>query len=767
MALKNSTKTATKEAIQSSEPRVMTIKGWTGVSIEQTPYDSEASDFHKDKNIYAGKSQSDSQPNLLAVQNNLVSCSNGSVESRYEPIKLNDAPEGYALTGISLCYDDYIYAIAKNSEGEKLFRVKLPTFTNAAPHSKAEPWIFNDWELINIEDKNKLDEKLRTFTSIAVFKSSLLLLARWNDEHGELYSGSMDTITTIGVSNALYVPDPIEVDSSYSKLNPSKQGMTGDARVSRLRFRAAWVNKYGTTRETWELDENVIYTPINPAAFTASKYVSLSGIVPPGKDIVALDIYCSINDSLDSIFCGRANVYDGNSWTFNWLGSMADLTQWTMSSLKVPKDNTTRGPDATYIDQYDGRLYFYGGSTKYRLYIGGNPGNELSIATGLGGAFVDIEEGSGQEIRKVLKFKGYNGASIVTVLTYHPNTTKSSRYDLVENNITVTNEYSATGYEPEKVEGAIGCSSFYGADTVLDGLYAINRYGLTLTTKVMENQNNIQAKYVSDQIKPLFTSMLGIGVEQSRLLCIGDCIYIMLASTKSGLHGSSIELENYLFVYDTQMRSWYTFDLTNDYVLNPSESTNKNMIHIDSKNFWEGIGIIRNDGIVLIPATGSDYEYYYDESGAPFEGHPAVSSSFQTHELATSIPIKGLMNIHTIEFYFDYICAPDGLDIWVEGVDYYGRQFKIDKTVVEKVMRRQTTHYLRVDKYVESFRIFIQGKAHYRLTHFNMKLFMKANRKGTRLGIDARDLYKGHHETTGTTHHKIQDYNSIRDSLLV
>ena len=226
-----------------------------------------------------------------------------------------------------------------------------------------------------------------------------------------------------------------------------------------------------------------------------------------------------------------------------------------MSSLKIPKDNTTRGPDATYMDQYDGRLYFYGGSTPYRLYIGGNPGNELSVALGLGGAFVDIEEGSGQEIRKVLKFKGYNGASLVTVLTYHPNTTKSARYDLVENNITVTNEYAATGYQAERVEGAIGCSSFYGADTFLDGLYAINRYGLTITTKVMENQNNIQARYVSDPIKPLFTSMLGTSVEQSRLLCIGDSIYTMLASPTSGVANGEQRLENYLFVYDTQAKS--------------------------------------------------------------------------------------------------------------------------------------------------------------------------------------------------------------------
>ena len=211
--------------------------------------------------------------------------------------------------------------------------------------------------------------------------------------------------------------------------------------------------------------------------------------------------------------------------------------------------NTTRGVDACYMKHYDGRLYFYGGSQKDRLYIGGNPGNELSVSTGLGGAFVDIEPGSGQEIRSVLKFKTYNGATIITLLTYHPNTSKGARYNLLENTITLTNEYSTSGYTAEMVDSVVGCSSYYGADTFLDGLYSVNRFGLAYTTKVMENQNNVKTEYASDAIEPIFYSLEGEDYTNARLLCIHKTIYIMF-------YDSIVEgLDPVIFCYDTALKA--------------------------------------------------------------------------------------------------------------------------------------------------------------------------------------------------------------------
>ena len=231
-----------------------------------------------------------------------------------------------------------------------------------------------------------------------------------------------------------------------------------------------------------------------------------------------------------------------------------DTSEWTQSSLVLPKQNTTDGVDACYMDQYDGRIYFYGGSLKYRVYVGGNPGSELSVSTGLGGAFVDIEPGSGQEIRKVLKFRTYNGATVVTLLTYHHNTNQSSRYNLLETEITVTNEYTSKGYTYEKVDNVIGVSSYYGADTFIDGLYAVNRYGLAFTTQAQEHQDVLRVMYASDAIKPLFESLKGYQINNSRLLCVKDTIYIILAKEEHPAN-SSILLENYILCFDTTMKT--------------------------------------------------------------------------------------------------------------------------------------------------------------------------------------------------------------------
>lgn len=200
-------------------------------------------------------------------------------------------------------------------------------------------------------------------------------------------------------------------------------------------------------------------------------------------------------------------------------------------------------------DYYDGRLYFYGGSKKDRLYIGGKPGAEKTVATGLGGAFIDIEEGTGLQIKKVLKFVTHNGGTIITALTYHPNTSKGARYNIVETNITLTNESATKGFSAEKVDNVVGCASYYGAGTFLDGLYAINRYGLAITTKTMENQNRLMVQWCSDQVKPLFTDLLGEQITESVLVCINEVIYLILR--QSTLEG----LESVVLVYDIHLKA--------------------------------------------------------------------------------------------------------------------------------------------------------------------------------------------------------------------
>ena len=67
MAKKNSSKTATEKAIQSSEPRVMTYRGWQGVNFVDAPLTWNPLETGKNK-----FRQTDLPDNFFMVQNNLV-----------------------------------------------------------------------------------------------------------------------------------------------------------------------------------------------------------------------------------------------------------------------------------------------------------------------------------------------------------------------------------------------------------------------------------------------------------------------------------------------------------------------------------------------------------------------------------------------------------------------------------------------------------------------------------------------------------------------
>lgn len=801
MAKKNSSKTATQTSISNSQPRIQVIGSWQGINWATMPYNTKENEINTSKETWRDRGQSDSKPNFLAIQNNLCCADNGTIETIYEPIKLNEAPTGKTLTGVACCHKNKIYVVAVDNQGvEHLYRTSVPTINdNFLPEDEdSKPWTLASWDTeIPLHDNNHETASLRKITSIQVFANSLIVLCRYNDEYGEMFSGPLyndqgeDIILTSGVSNAKPIPDPATLPATYSNLNPSPLGWTQQElqdHVVRLTFKAIYTNKYGTTKVTRAFDDddndlNIVWVPDGPDSFTAKHYINLSGTLPTDPvdldhyGITGLDIYCSQDESTDTIFCGHVNIPPGEStWSFNWLGAMMDTTQWTTSMLTIPDLNTTRGADACYCDQYDGRLYFYGGSIKERLYIGGNPGMELSVATGYGGAFLDIEPGSGFEIRKVLKFKTYNGATTVTILTYHHNTNKAARYNVLETNITLTNDYATKGYDKEKVDSVVGCSSYYGANTFIDGLYAVNRYGLAFTTNAQENQNNLKVMYCSDAIKPIFTSVLAKDISQSRLLAINNDIYLSFADTRHALatnEAYDTVLDDFIFVYDTDLKAWSTLYLEgNDRGLNPI----KHIFHLDSEDFWEGVCIVRPNGLYLKPTTGDDYKNYYrhddlpryitNQSGNKEYLYPKTESFFATHEITGRTPVTNIIYVDTLEFRFDYLCSPEGLDIWVEGVDYYGRQFKIDKTIVQDKMSRQTTVYLLVRKYVEGIQLFIKGKAHYRLTQVNMKAFQKQNRIGSHFGFDTRAMYKGHHNTLQYDHHRIKSYNDFKYMML-
>lgn len=158
--------------------------------------------------------------------------------------------------------------------------------------------------------------------------------------------------------------------------------------------------------------------------------------------------------------------------------------------------------------------------------------------------------------------------------------------------------------------------------------------------------------------------------------------------------------------------------------------------------------------------------------------------------------------LQQLEFRFDYFVGDpnDAAVILIEGVDYYGRFFSIEKLLNyrqrnwqtindnglppvvhhkvlpngpewdEHVDQRNYVEWVRVDKIVQSFRIRIQGRARFRLTHINAKVYQQADTIGTPYGFDASDSYITWRSQVKNIepkiHHYIDDYNNLRRAVV-
>ena len=109
MAKKNSTKTATKEALSASEPRLQAFRGWQGINIEEAPKGWSYSSDDSGNVVYQNNpvGQTDLPANYLMVQNNVVTTTTGSLESRVDEHVLKTCPSG-SFTGTTYLKKDVL-----------------------------------------------------------------------------------------------------------------------------------------------------------------------------------------------------------------------------------------------------------------------------------------------------------------------------------------------------------------------------------------------------------------------------------------------------------------------------------------------------------------------------------------------------------------------------------------------------------------------------------------------------------------------------------
>lgn len=818
MAKKNSSKTATEKAIQSSEPRVMTYRGWQGVNFVDAPLTWNPLETGQNK-----FRESDLPDNFLLVQNNLNTTDTASIETRMDServgvikpgmivnrydfvngeiqrLNITNEDNRYTFTGVSTVYKNWLLCVVK--------------YNNPDTGNWSNRILYRDLNDDHVAEWNEISIRIGTDSHIGInieiyqigfFENNLvatgrnldngdvgvLLLAKFDpvyNEYDELVSlvkgmnwstGQEDLrdfiVDTPKISPSTDRPgvNPEITVKGMNSWDPTQHSGTPPQNTPiRIQVKFCYTNRLGSTLTQSDSNCATMYVEYSPALWSTSRYVQIkpaAGDTVNHVSVTGIDFYARDDENLDWVFVGHINVTNAQvtngTWSYNWYGNMTDITQWLTSQLMVPTDNTTHGPDASYFDSHDSRMYFWGMPSKpYRLWIGGNPGSEFSIARGLGGAWVDIEPGSGYDVKGTAKWKTTSGANIVTILCGNQNTTKIKRFNLIETNLTLTNEVAYKSYMYEEVSNVVGCNSRWGYGVFDDGLYSLNRYGLMLTTMAAEYNNQMKNQKVSGVIDPIFTDRIGAQLSNGRMVCINGIIYIALSEEQPGIQVVT-SLDNVILCYDIGLKSWYTW--THDQTL--TDPDNDKILHIfaiDNDEWKEGLGAITQKEVRLYPVTGVQNDTV-----------PAFQVLMETGELAPRQPVQAFWYLQQLEFRFDYLVGDpdDPAEILVEGVDYYGRQFKIRKKINIESRghhgktgeQRNYVEWIRIDKIVESFRIRIKGRVRFRLTHINAKLYQQADTIGTPYGFDAQDTYYNRKGEDHEIHHYIDDYNNLRRAVI-
>jgi hypothetical protein len=583
----------------------------------------------------------------------------------------------------------------------------------------------------------------------------------WTGERGDSIAPIYELANTAAVAdpaNALVYADALTPVPAANGIAISATAT--EACPFRLTISYTILTRFGPTKPSPPL---TFYASKPTTEWTTAAFVAVDGTVPNiavvdingtltdvSAGVIAVELYYTEGEYQEPAFLGRVNVPDLTAhedqhdhppvtkpWVFNWVGYQTDTSMWTIANLTPPTENYTMGAPVSKMVVLDGQLYFWGNATHpYRIWIGGQPGNRFSVSPGTGGGFVDVEPGTGTEVKKVLKFKTQQGAAIVTALCDNVNSQREHRFNLVESTIAISDEQSVKGWMAEKIAGAVGCKSANGAVAAGDGLYAVSRYGLAITTLTMEYNSQLQIMYVSDPISPVFLKQLGLRLNASVLFEVGGVLYMTFGSEDASL-------DNILFCYDIALKAWWTYTLDTDTPI-------LNMIHIDYENGREGLGVITKEHILLLPTT-------MDED---FDVLPTGGVLIESGELTTMQPIQSMHHISQLEFFFDYFIGE--MDIQVTMVDQFGRVITVDKHIHHDLLQHALSEYIRIDQVVKSYKVVMTGPAKMRMTHFIAKLYPKSNRIGMVWGFDTQQS----HASSGSIHRTFTSYNDLKNAII-
>ena len=713
-----------------SEPRLQVFKEFNGLNFELSDNGGGTPDT-----FASSGDQTDLQMNYVYLQNNVAVASNKTMETRDDIVTMFEAPQGQSFTG-PVCL-----------VAGKLYAAKTLDFAGSHDNDRigvGDLSLGNDQVMDDDLDIYDMGGRLyppewsgHEWTFIDYYDDKLIALTSQN----QIWTSDAAVTQVI---NRVEIPRPTEQMKLTAKGSLVISATETPECVYRIEVAYTFVNEFGPT----EVSDNQVFYANHPVSeWHAGCYLTLSSddeneraLAPTILGANAIEMYYVTDNAMYLIFLGRVDVSPADgSWSYDWYGYVDATSMWPIANLIAPTENYTKGVPASRMCSIDGRLYFWGDNDKpYRLYIGGNPGNLLSVSPGTGGGFVDVEPGTHQSVRHVCKYKTQSGNSIVTMLCDSPNSRKEQRFNLVENSISLSNEQSMKSWQAEQVAGAIGCKSYDGALVCEDGLYSISRYGLALTTMTMEYNSQIRTNYVSSQVKPAFVDETGwnVRLKNSIILEVDGIIYMAFGNYP--LTG----YDNVIFCYDIDLKAWWTYTLDVD-------SQILGMFHVDWEYSREGIGIVTRKRIYLLPTTMSDLKTSVCEHGFLIE----------TAELSTQMPQQGWQYLSQLEFHFDYLIGD--IDIEVRMVDMFGRDIKVRKTISEDELQHNYTAWMRIDQRVMSYVITMTGTARFRMTHFIARVYTLSNKVSQVWGFD--DSIS--HRSSGSVHPTFRCYNDIRRAI--
>jgi len=751
MAKKNSTKTATKEALQNSEPKLQAFRQWKGINF------SEVSPLWNDyvQEVFTDDRQTDLPPNYLLVQNNLKTTNQAAVETVFKPVKWIDGPSIHGsstytdgihnltisgFSGVNYIDHEYGYFAASTAQGDAIFaldRKAIDITTNQYDQPITYLPNFMNWEdsgIFTVTNQRVTDMRVYLNRMIVMVEKDI---TETNDGVTTTYQKG-GIYATVDDDNHNFPIHPLlpgyellpQTDASEAPVitcfgnikgstDPNDpilipEGGTDPLWSSRCTFYYCLTNQWGSTQSSmWDSGDGYItyYFNDGPDQWTTTNYIKLSGIINNTNmdrarigetqtyQPVGVDLYLIKDEATYPIFVGHADATLGldeqsqviGLWNYDYYGAMTDTSEWNQGSMIVSDENTTGGVPCRYVTQIDGRLYFWGDEQHpYRFYIGGNAGHELSVAIGHGGAYCDIEPGAGVEVKMIEKFKTYGGSSIVTILCSNVNGTRQKRYNLIETNIIATSELSTASYMVEEIANVVGTTSRHGGGAWSDGLYYINRNGLLVTTQQMEYSSQLRSMLVSEPVTPVFEEQKGTEIANAYVVCIKDIIYMATCTdvdNYSQIDHNVSHYNSFIWCYDIGLKAWYTMQPCIG--LLTTDATNQTTLIPNGLFCYD-----HEDSVHYgLGVVDSQYGVWVCPLLSNQETNEETFNAMQevhleTGELGTSNPNIQWQWLCQLEFNFDYFAGD--MEIEVNGVDYYGRRMHIVKKVSSPVTDQVT-----------------------------------------------------------------------------